>query len=371
MEGGGGQSVTYTALDKHSRNRYTKTVFVKQYRDLEANRSTLQSISDHYEFLMERLGFKSTYVVPPIAIGCEQESVVAVFPLIRGQTLEKHWEQSMDWESRFRVAVSIVAGCAELHRAGIAHCDIKPANLLIELGKDTREYVKFIDFDSSLLDGKGIRSSPPGTPGYRSPEHLVTGEEITTASDIFSVGIILCQLFLGESLALEGDDGTIQIALSEKFEFNKHFLRLLLRCLANDPASRPKADQLMGSLHAWWNRSLHAEHWFERLPISQNRQPYIRFYSRVDKSFERVYFEDTVLDWRSFKGLGKRLDGLCLQIEFLVDHIVIKNLGVRILSANSEIVERLDELRIRHGRSGIVVLNDCQLEFEVDQVDKE
>jgi serine/threonine protein kinase/ActR/RegA family two-component response regulator len=82
----------------------------------------------------------------------------------------------------------------EAHRAGIAHRDVKPANILLSLGPSSEEIVKVLDFGiAKLLDamsGATARSigDVAGTPRYMAPERLL-GEASDAAADVFSVGV--------------------------------------------------------------------------------------------------------------------------------------------------------------------------------------
>ena len=94
---------------------------------------------------------------------------------------------------------AILACCAALHfahRSDILHRDIKPENLLY----DTKGAVKLGDFGiARALDTDARRTATGtviGTPAYMSPEQ-VRGDDLTPASDIYSVGVMAYELLSG------------------------------------------------------------------------------------------------------------------------------------------------------------------------------
>jgi serine/threonine protein kinase len=87
-------------------------------------------------------------------------------------------------------------GLSKAHKAGIVHRDIKPENIIID--QDAR--VKILDFGLAKL--KGIskltqETSTLGTVHYMSPEQL-QGKEVDHKSDIWSLGVVLYELLIGE-----------------------------------------------------------------------------------------------------------------------------------------------------------------------------
>ena len=95
------------------------------------------------------------------------------------------------------VAIEIGLNCCDAlryaYRAGVIHCDIKPANLLVARGTD----IKVADFGAALLN-QSDRSQicEIGSPGYMSPEHI-TGSPLSPRSDMFSLAVVLYQLLTG------------------------------------------------------------------------------------------------------------------------------------------------------------------------------
>src|SRR5262245_56332869 len=94
----------------------------------------------------------------------------------------------------------VCAALDEAHRQGVAHCDIKPENILVRTVPEGLK-VKVLDFGIAALRdlnaGRLTRTgSVVGTPHYMSPEHCL-GEELDGRSDIYSLGIVLFEMLTG------------------------------------------------------------------------------------------------------------------------------------------------------------------------------
>lgn len=97
---------------------------------------------------------------------------------------------------RVRLFLQVLAAVGAAHRALILHRDIKPGNVMV----DAAGQVKLLDFgiakslaDEPALTGTGLA---PLTPQYASPEQLA-GEPLGTASDVYSLGLLLHGLLTG------------------------------------------------------------------------------------------------------------------------------------------------------------------------------
>jgi serine/threonine protein kinase len=109
--------------------------------------------------------------------------------------------QQMDQRRAADLIRQVALALAEAHRQGIIHRDLKPGNIML----DDRGRPKVVDFglarreQDPTLTGHGI---VVGTPAYMSPEQ-VSGQPVTAAADIYSLGVILYQLLTGR-LPFEG-----------------------------------------------------------------------------------------------------------------------------------------------------------------------
>jgi eukaryotic-like serine/threonine-protein kinase len=108
-------------------------------------------------------------------------------------------------EARLRLFLEVCRGVQHAHRNLIVHRDLKPANILV----DPEGRPRLLDFGiARLLDLPASGDSTPSatgwaeatarTPAYASPEQIL-GKPITTAADVFSLGIVLYELLAGRS----------------------------------------------------------------------------------------------------------------------------------------------------------------------------
>jgi len=128
----------------------------------------------------------------------------------------------------------ICAGLGAAHERGVLHRDLKPANIMI----DARGQVRITDFGLAALAAEiplsDIRS---GTPAYMSPEQK-SGKEVTIRSDIYSLGLVLFEMFTGKQRKSGTDTHPTEIVK----DLDPAIERLILRCLDEEPKRRPAAS---------------------------------------------------------------------------------------------------------------------------------
>jgi serine/threonine-protein kinase len=106
-------------------------------------------------------------------------------------------QQRLTVEERLRLFQSVCAAVQYAHNNLIVHRDLKPSNILV-----TQDgHVKLLDFGiARVLDDNDDGLTRSGqrimTPAYASPEQ-VTGAPVTTASDVYSLGVVLYELLCG------------------------------------------------------------------------------------------------------------------------------------------------------------------------------
>jgi eukaryotic-like serine/threonine-protein kinase len=116
---------------------------------------------------------------------CADGLVFIVMDMVHGGTLHDYMQRWHDWREVVRLFIQAARGLAAVHAAGLAHGDVKPANMLV--GLDGR--VQIADLGVARLS---FADDPArgGTRGYMAPERLA-GESASTAADQFSLCVAL------------------------------------------------------------------------------------------------------------------------------------------------------------------------------------
>jgi eukaryotic-like serine/threonine-protein kinase len=129
-----------------------------------------------------------------------------VMEFVEGEPLTQFCDQAnLTIAERVALVIDVCRAVQHAHQKGIVHRDLKPSNILVTL-QDGRPAAKIIDFGIAKAIEKPLTDRTfstgfgqfVGTPAYMSPEQLgLTGQDIDTRADIYSLGILLYELLAG------------------------------------------------------------------------------------------------------------------------------------------------------------------------------
>jgi tetratricopeptide (TPR) repeat protein len=123
-----------------------------------------------------------------------------VMEYVEGKPINQYCDElKLDTEARLKLFRDVCAAAQHAHQKLIVHRDLKPGNILVTGDGE----VKLLDFgiakllaDPARVGAATLTGARALTPDYASPEQ-VCGEQITTASDVYSLGVVLYELLTG------------------------------------------------------------------------------------------------------------------------------------------------------------------------------
>ena len=217
----------------------------------------------HEVDVMEAL--HSDYLVPFYGGAITSDRMCLVTQLMHNGNLSQfltHYQLSP--YMKVRLAHDIAAGMAFLHASHLIHRNLKPTNILIA-SRDVRDPVlcKICDFGASRFvsdeQAAATMTNMTVTPLYTAPEMMVENGKYSMASDVFSYGIILAELW-NEFLPYAERSFDSPFALSRyiidgnrpglRSDCPPAYMALAQACWVTDPASRPTFAQIVAALES-------------------------------------------------------------------------------------------------------------------------
>jgi tetratricopeptide (TPR) repeat protein/tRNA A-37 threonylcarbamoyl transferase component Bud32 len=191
------------------------------------------------------------------AVGPTQNSDVFVaMELLEGENLADFLrrQRRLRVSDALPIALQMAAGLGAAHSAGVLHRDFKPANVVLVTGAKGMRAV-ITDFGLALRSSQGVSDAASvtgtgevlGTPAYMSPEQ-VEGKDLTPASDVYSLGLVLYQMVTGTR---PFEDSTTPLAMAVRRikedpvpprtlvpDLDLRWDSLIMQCLAREPEVR-------------------------------------------------------------------------------------------------------------------------------------
>lgn len=141
-----------------------------------------------------------------LSIGCDHPHIVHIYTFeerlpigagiimeyIEGRTLTEYMAENPTRNEREQVFRELLSAVEYMHLRSILHNDLKPDNILVTRANNR---IKLIDFGLADNDAQFVMRTLGCTPQYASPELRTQSREIDARSDIYSLGVIMQELF--------------------------------------------------------------------------------------------------------------------------------------------------------------------------------
>ncbi|GAA3138267.1 hypothetical protein GCM10010466_31500 [Planomonospora alba] len=211
--------------EEHARSRFA--------RELQAARRVEAFCTARV--LAADLDGETPYIASELIDGPSLRQVVRRDGPLAGETLE-------------RLAIGTATALAAIHRAGIAHRDFKPDNVLL-----ASDGPRVVDFGiAKIIDESGtITTRAVGTPAYMAPEQIA-GDRVGCPADVFAWGSTM--IFAATGRAPFGGDtivATLHRVINHEADLSAlpdGLREIVAGCLAKDQERRPTADEVLRRL---------------------------------------------------------------------------------------------------------------------------
>jgi ABC-type transport system substrate-binding protein/serine/threonine protein kinase len=224
-----------------------------------------------------------------------------VMPFVEGTNFRAVLRnQNLQLGELIEIGIQIADALDYSHSRGVVHRDIKPENIMVQRKEGEGIRARVTDFGLAMIpsqDRLTKTATVVGTVTYMSPEQ-VAGNQVTSASDIYSLGTVLYESLVGQT-PFSGEVQALVYRISHELpvpprqmaaEIDEEVEDVLLQCLEKDPAKRPSGKEVMESLSNYRNKLHSTGRHRTSLPTSptmsfQMARPQMRPFAGRDKEF--------------------------------------------------------------------------------------
>jgi len=244
--GSGATSVVFDALDMELDEHVALKVFT-QHADQELLARFKQELT-----LSRRIVHPN--IVRVFDFGSDAGTKFMTMELLEGSDLRARMAAHPSFVTMIDWLLQACSGLQAAHDRGVVHRDIKPENFFIT----TSEILKIMDFGIAkrvAATGPTMSGSMAGTPGYMAPEQITGFSSVTSAADLYAMGVVAYELFAGRLPFVHENTYPILMmhvldAPTPPREHNpqipEELEALILELLAKKPADRLKSATELG-----------------------------------------------------------------------------------------------------------------------------
>lgn len=251
--GSGATSEVFVAVDKKLRRK----VAFKRLVDHVASDPTVRRCFHREAQALAKIRHKNVVAVHDYS-GQDSHTLYLVMDRVEGKTLETRLQENgaLDEPVLWSVLHEITAGLTACHAQNVVHRDLKPENVIVS----NAGRLSIVDFGiarsfdkEDQVIGASAGTQVMGTPDFMSPEQA-TSNELTGASDVFSLGSVMYFLATGQRpFAAETMLATFKRIVAGNYvppkqlrpNLSNEMNTLIADCLRVDAGSRPNTSELL------------------------------------------------------------------------------------------------------------------------------
>lgn len=173
--------------------------------------------------------------------------------LLKGKNLEEWLNENGDEKDRFEIAIQLTRILKDVHAEGIVHQDLKAGQIMV-VSEDPLKII-LTDFDWSVYKGKVVRK-------VGTPWHNYVDDRPSEKSDIFTLGILICEFLTGSNPYQDNGDYEPELwyrwVKGRKYQepseldgagiISRKLNDIIVQCLSPEPSERPTLDEILQAL---------------------------------------------------------------------------------------------------------------------------